>query len=668
MGIKEKIETLRNQLHEHNRRYYIDDAPVISDFEFDMLLKELESLEAAHPEYNDPNSPSVRVGGGITKSFNTVQHRYSMLSLSNSYSLEEIQEWITRVQKSAQEATFVCELKYDGVAIGIRYQNGVLVQAVTRGDGTQGDDITANVRTIRSIPLKLTGECPEDFEIRGEIVMPHAAFNSLNDKRTAAGLPTFANPRNCASGTLKLQDSSQVASRGLDAYLYYVLPKGVVNPSHAGAIRAAGDMGFKVPLEKNRFIEECESIDQIMDFIHHWDTARKDLPFDIDGIVIKVDSYAAQQELGYTAKSPRWATAYKFKAERVSTVLNEVTYQVGRTGAITPVANLEPVWLGGTTVKRASLHNSDQIELLNLYLGDSVFVEKGGEIIPKVVGVDLDKRADDAAKVIFIEECPECSTALVRKDGEAQHYCPNSESCPPQVSGRIEHYISRKAMDIAGMGSETVQLFVEKDLIRHPGDLYSLTFDQLIELEGFKEKSVQNILEGIDESKKVPFERVLFGLGIRHVGATVAKKLAKHFGSMYALAEASIEDVTAVDSMGEVIAREVHSYFRSENNALVLDALIEAGVQLEIVQSEDSITESPITGAKIVVSGVFERFSRNELKDTIEKYGGQNVGSISGKTTYVVAGEGMGPSKLKKAESLGVPILSEQDFIELLGL
>ena len=523
MGIKEKIEALRNQLHEHNRKYYIDDAPVISDYEFDMLLKELESLEAAHPEYTDPNSPSVRVGGGITKSFNTVQHRYSMLSLSNSYSLEEIQEWITRVQKSAPEATFVCELKYDGVAIGIRYENGVLVQAVTRGDGTQGDDITSNVRTIRSIPLKLNGEFPEDFEIRGEIVMPHAAFNSLNDKRTSAGLPTFANPRNCASGTLKLQDSSEVASRGLDAYLYYVLPEGVVSPSHAGAIRAAGDMGFKVPLEKNRFIEECESIDQIMDFIHHWDTARKDLPFDIDGIVIKVDSYAAQQELGFTAKSPRWATAYKFKAERVSTVLNEVTYQVGRTGAITPVANLEPVWLGGTTVKRASLHNRDQIELLNLYLGDSVFVEKGGEIIPKVVGVDLDKRAEDAAEVIFIEECPECATSLVRKEGEAQHYCPNTDSCPPQVSGRIEHFISRKAMDIAGMGSETVQLFVEKGLIRHPGDLYSLTFDELIELEGFKEKSVQNILEGILQSKEVPFERVLFGLGIRHVGATVAK-------------------------------------------------------------------------------------------------------------------------------------------------
>ena len=529
MGIKENIEALRNQLHEHNRRYYIDDAPVISDYEFDMLLKELESLEAAHPEYTDPNSPSVRVGGGITKSFKTVQHRYSMLSLSNSYSLEEIQEWITRVQKSAPEATFVCELKYDGVAIGIRYENGVLTQAVTRGDGTQGDDITSNVRTIRSIPLKLNGEFPEDFEIRGEIVMPHAAFNRLNDKRTAAGLPTFANPRNCASGTLKLQDSSEAASRGLDAYLYYVLPEGVVSPSHAGAIRTAGDMGFKVPLAKNRFIEECESIDQIMDFIGHWDIGRKDLPFDIDGIVIKVDNYAAQQELGFTAKSPRWATAYKFKAERVSTILNEVTYQVGRTGAITPVANLEPVWLGGTTVKRASLHNSDQIELLNLYLGDSVFVEKGGEIIPKVVGVDLDKRAAEAEEVTFIEECPECSTALVRKDGEAQHYCPNTDSCPPQVSGRIEHYISRKAMDIAGMGSETVQLLVKRGLISHPGDLYSLTFDQLIELEGFKEKSVQNILDGIEQSKEVPFERVLFGLGIRHVGATVAKKLAKHF-------------------------------------------------------------------------------------------------------------------------------------------
>ena len=667
MGVKEKIELLRNELHGHNRKYYIEDAPVISDYEFDMLLKELEILEAAHPEFEDPNSPSVRVGGGITKSFSTVQHRYPMLSLSNSYSLEEIQEWITRVQKSAPKATFVCELKYDGVAIGIRYQDGVLSQAVTRGDGTQGDDITANVRTIRSIPLKLIGEYPKDFEIRGEIVMPHAAFNSLNDKRTAAGMPTFANPRNCASGTLKLQDSSEVATRGLDAYLYYVLPEGVVSPSHAGAIRAAGNMGFKVPLEKNRFIEECATIDQIMDFIEYWDSARNDLPFDIDGIVIKVDSYSAQQELGFTAKSPRWATAYKFKAERLSTTLNEVTYQVGRTGAITPVANLEPVWLGGTTVKRASLHNSDQIELLDLYRGDSVFVEKGGEIIPKVVGVDLDKRPSQATAIVFIKNCPECDSELVRKEGEAQHYCLNASSCPPQLSGRIEHYISRKAMDIAGMGSETVQLLVKKGLIRHPGDLYSLTFDQLIALDGFKEKSVQNILDGVAQSKEVPFERVLFGLGIRHVGATVAKKLAKHFGSMYALAQANIEDITAVESMGEVIAREVHRYFRSEENALVLDALVEAGVQLESELVEENAIESPITGAKIVVSGVFERFSRNELKETIEKLGAQNVGSISGKTTYVVAGEGMGPSKLKKAQSLGVPILSEDEFIDLIG-
>lgn len=667
MGVKEKIELLRNELHGHNRKYYIEDAPVISDYEFDMLLKELEILEAAHPEFEDPNSPSVRVGGGITKSFSTVQHRYPMLSLSNSYSLEEIQEWITRVQKSAPKATFVCELKYDGVAIGIRYQDGVLSQAVTRGDGTQGDDITANVRTIRSIPLKLIGEYPKDFEIRGEIVMPHAAFNSLNDKRTAEGMPTFANPRNCASGTLKLQDSSEVATRGLDAYLYYVLPEGVVSPSHAGAIRAARNMGFKVPLEKNRFIKECATIDQIMDFIEYWDSARNDLPFDIDGIVIKVDSYSAQQELGFTAKSPRWATAYKFKAERLSTTLNEVTYQVGRTGAITPVANLEPVWLGGTTVKRASLHNSDQIELLDLYRGDSVFVEKGGEIIPKVVGVDLDKRPRQATAIVFIKNCPECDSELVRKEGEAQHYCLNASSCPPQLSGRIEHYISRKAMDITGMGSETVQLLVKKGLIRHPGDLYSLTFDQLIALDGFKEKSVQNILDGVAQSKEVPFERVLFGLGIRHVGATVAKKLAKHFGSMYALAQAKIEDITAVESMGEVIAREVHRYFRSEENALLLDALVEAGVQLESEIVEENAIESPITGAKIVVSGVFERFSRNELKETIEKLGAQNVGSISSKTTYVVAGEGMGPSKLKKAQSLGVPILSEDEFIDLIG-
>ena len=668
MGIKEQIEKLRDELHKHNHRYYIEDAPVISDYEFDMLLKDLENLESLHPEYAHPNSPTSRVGGNVTKSFSSVNHRYPMLSLSNTYSLEEIQEWILRVEKSVSNVSFVCELKYDGVAIGIRYENGEMVQAVTRGDGTQGDDITNNVRTIKSVPLRLNNGFPEDFEIRGEIVMPHKAFEALNERREAQDLPKFANPRNCASGTLKLQDSSEVATRGLDAYLYYVLPEGVLSSSHAASIQAARELGFKVPLKEDRFIAQCAGLDQIMDFIGHWEEKRKTLPFDIDGIVIKVDDYESQQELGFTAKSPRWATAYKFKAERVPTQLNSITYQVGRTGAITPVANLEPVWLGGTTVKRASLHNSDQIELLDLYEKDVVFVEKGGEIIPKVVAVDRAKRTPNAEQVIFIEKCPECSTPLERKEGEAQHYCPNIDHCPPQLCGRIEHFISRKAMDLAGMGAETVQLLVNKEFIRNSADLYSLSFDRLIKLEGFKEKSVQNILDGIQESKKIPFERVLFALGIRHVGSTVAKLLAKHFKSMYALAQASIEEIVNVEGIGEVIAGEVYRFFREEKNAAILDALVEAGLQMEVQEDLISTVSSPITNAKIVVSGVFEHFKRSELKEVIEKHGAQNVSSISSKTSYIVAGEGMGPAKLKKAQSLGIRILSEQEFIALLGL
>ena len=668
MGIKEQIKKLRDELHKHNHRYYIEDAPVISDYEFDMLLKELENLESLHPEYAHPNSPTSRVGGNVTKSFSSVNHRYPMLSLSNTYSLEEIQEWILRVEKSVSNVSFVCELKYDGVAIGIRYENGEMVQAVTRGDGTQGDDITNNVRTIKSVPLRLNNGFPEDFEIRGEIVMPHKAFEALNERREAQDLPKFANPRNCASGTLKLQDSSEVATRGLDAYLYYVLPEGVLSSSHAASIQAARELGFKVPLKEDRFIAQCAGLDQIMDFIGHWEEKRKTLPFDIDGIVIKVDDYESQQELGFTAKSPRWATAYKFKAERVPTQLNSITYQVGRTGAITPVANLEPVWLGGTTVKRASLHNSDQIELLDLYEKDVVFVEKGGEIIPKVVAVDRAKRTPNAEQVIFIDKCPECSTPLERKEGEAQHYCPNIDDCPPQLCGRIEHFISRKAMDLAGMGAETVQLLVNKEFIRNSADLYLLSFDRLIELEGFKEKSVQNILDGIQESKKIPFERVLFALGIRHVGSTVAKLLAKHFKSMYMLAQASIEEIVNVEGIGEVIAGEVYRFFREEKNAAILDALVEAGLQMEVQEDLISTVSSPITNAKIVVSGVFEHFKRSELKEVIEKHGAQNVSSISSKTSYIVAGEGMGPAKLKKAQSLGIRILSEQEFIALLGL
>jgi DNA ligase (NAD+) len=661
MNPQERIADLRTALHAHNHRYYILDQPTISDFEFDQLLKELEQLERQYPEFYDENSPTMRVGGSVVKSFNTVVHQYPMLSLGNTYNWEELADWIGRVEKLAPESTFVCELKYDGVAIGIRYEHGKLVQAVTRGDGTQGDDITTNVRTIRSVPLQLNGPAPESFEIRGEIVLPHAAFERLNAARRAEGQAEFANPRNCASGTLKLQDSSVVASRGLDAYLYFVLPDGVLADTHSKTIEAAGNLGFKVPRTSDKYIAECSGIEEIKSFIEYWDVERHQLPFDIDGIVIKVNDYKAQQDLGFTAKSPRWATAFKFKAEQVSTRLEHVSYQVGRTGAITPVANLKPVWLGGTTVKRASLHNQDQITLLDLHEGDEVFVEKGGEIIPKVVGIKLDARVAGAMPVKFISHCPECQTELVRKEGEAQHYCPNTNGCTPQISGRIQHFISRKAMDIMGMGSETVQLFVEKGLLHSIADLYDLTYDQIIALEGFKEKSVTNLLEGLNASKQIPFDRVLFGLGIRHVGATVAKKLARHFGSMTQLLQADFETLKAVDDIGEVIALQLTEYFNEDANLEELARLQHAGLQFEM-KVVDTPSEGPLVGAKVVVSGVFESFSRDELKGLIETLGGQNVSSISSKTTYVVAGEGMGPSKKAKAEKLGIPVLSEEEF------
>jgi len=665
MNPQERIADLRTTLHEHNHRYYILDQPTISDFEFDQLLKELEQLERQFPEYYDENSPTMRVGGSVVKSFNTVVHQYPMLSLGNTYNWEDLADWIGRVEKLAPESTFVCELKYDGVAIGIRYEHGKLVQAVTRGDGTQGDDITSNVRTIRSVPLQLNGPAPESFEIRGEIVLPHAAFERLNASRRAESQAEFANPRNCASGTLKLQDSSVVASRGLDAYLYFVLPDGVLADTHSKTIEAAGNLGFKVPRTSDKYIAECSGIEEIKSFIEYWDVKRHHLPFDIDGIVIKVNDYKAQQDLGFTAKSPRWATAFKFKAEQVSTRLEHVSYQVGRTGAITPVANLKPVWLGGTTVKRASLHNQDQIALLDLHEGDEVFVEKGGEIIPKVVGIKLDARAAGAMPVEFISHCPECQTELVRKEGEAQHYCPNTNGCTPQIRGRIQHFISRKAMDIMGMGSETVQLFVEKGLIHSIADLYDLTYDQIIALEGFKDKSVTNLLEGLNASKQIPFDRVLFGLGIRHVGATVAKKLARHFGSMTQLLQADFETLKAVDDIGEVIALQLTEYFNEDANLEEFARLQQAGLQFEM-EVVDTPSEGPLVGAKVVVSGVFESFSRDELKALIETLGGQNVSSISSKTTYVVAGEGMGPSKKTKAEKLGIPVLSEKEFKALI--
>jgi DNA ligase (NAD+) len=667
MDVQIEIERLRSELHKHNHRYYTLDAPVISDYDFDQLLKKLEQLEAAHPEFFDLNSPSVRVGGEVTKNFETVSHRFPMLSLGNTYSLEELQDWIIRVQKLAPNATFVCELKYDGVAIGIQYVNGALARAVTRGDGAQGDDITTNVRTIKSIPLQLTAPYPEDFEIRGEIVLPHARFDALNAQRSAQGLSLFANPRNCASGTLKLQDSAEVAKRGLDAYLYYVLPEGVLASNHSESIAHAGKLGFKIPRTQDKFIAKCDSIEAIMNFVDHWDKARKELPFDIDGVVIKVDNYKAQEDLGFTAKSPRWATAFKFKAERIPTVLESVSYQVGRTGAITPVANLKPVWLGGTTVKRASLHNEDQIVALDLHNGDTVFVEKGGEIIPKVVGVDVDNRKESALRIEFISHCPECHSPLSRLDGEAQHYCLNESSCEPQVSGRIDHFISRKAMDIMGMGSETVALLVKKNLVRTPADLYKLTYEELIQLDGFKERSVLNILDGVEASKSQPFERVLFAIGIRHVGATVAKKLVRHFRAIESLLSANREDLLAAEEIGEVIADQLLATFQKPEWRSEIERLRQYGLNFE-VELKEQISDSPISAKKIVVSGVFESISRNELKELIETLGGSNVSSISGKTDYVFAGEGMGPAKLKKATSLGVPILNEMEVRTLLNL
>ena len=667
MDVQIEIERLRSELHKHNHRYYTLDAPVISDYDFDQLLKKLEQLEAAHPEFFDPNSPSVRVGGEVTKNFETVSHRFPMLSLGNTYSLEELQDWIIRVQKLAPNATFVCELKYDGVAIGIQYVNGALSRAVTRGDGAQGDDITTNVRTIKSIPLQLTAPYPEDFEIRGEIVLPHARFDALNAQRSAQGLSLFANPRNCASGTLKLQDSAEVAKRGLDAYLYYVLPEGVLASNHSESIAHAGKLGFKIPRTQDKFIAKCDSIEAIMNFVDHWDKARKELPFDIDGVVIKVDNYKAQEDLGFTAKSPRWATAFKFKAERIPTVLESVSYQVGRTGAITPVANLQPVWLGGTTVKRASLHNEDQIAALDLHNGDTVFVEKGGEIIPKVVGVDVDNRMESALRIEFISHCPECHSPLSRLDGEAQHYCLNESSCEPQVSGRIDHFISRKAMDITGMGSETVALLVKKNLVSTPADLYKLTYEELIQLDGFKERSVLNVLDGVEASKSQPFERVLFAIGIRHVGATVAKKLVRHFRAIESLLSANREDLLAAEEIGEVIADQLLATFQKPEWRSEIERLRQYGLNFE-VELKEQISDSPISAKKIVVSGVFESISRNELKELIETLGGSNVSSISGKTDYVFAGEGMGPAKLKKATSLGVPILNEMEVRTLLNL
>jgi DNA ligase (NAD+) len=667
-AIQARMSFLEREIHRHNYLYYVLSNPEISDYEFDMLLKELEELERQYPQFSSVNSPTKRVGGDITKKFPTVVHQFPMLSLSNTYSEGEILDWEQRVKKllGDNNIEYVCELKYDGVAIGIRYENGQLAQAVTRGDGIQGEDVTTNVRTIRTIPLVLHGDFPASFEIRGEIFMPRRAFELLNLQRQKEGEPLFANPRNTASGTLKLQDSSIVAQRDLDCFLYGVYAHEVIADSHFDAVQKAGTWGFKVPKSSERYIELHNSIEGIMDFIHYWNDNRLELPFDIDGVVIKVNNFKQQQNLGFTAKSPRWAIAYKFKAERVQTKLLSVDFQVGRTGAITPVANLEPVALGGTIVKRASLHNADQIEKYDLHLEDYVYVEKGGEIIPKIVGVNIALRKSDAIPVAFVTKCPECNTPLERREGEAQHFCPNEAGCPPQIKGKLEHFISRKAMNIEGMGSETIELLYEHNLVRNVADLYDLRYEDLIGLERMADKSVKNILDGIEASKSVPFERVLFALGIRFVGETVAKKLAYAFKNLDALLAASYEELIEIEEIGDKIALSIREYFSEMENLEILARLRDAGLQFKVEEKE--FAGDVLAGASIVLSGVFERMSRDELKALIESYGGKNSGSISSKTTYVVAGENMGPAKLEKAKKLGVKILSEQEFYQLLGL
>jgi DNA ligase (NAD+) len=665
LNIKEKIEQLRAELNEHNYKYYVLNEPAITDYEFDMKLEELIRLEKEYPEFQDDNSPSKRVGGDITKSFPTVKHKYPMLSLSNSYSIEEVREFDERAKKTLEaNPEYVCELKYDGVAIGITYKNGKLFRAVTRGDGSEGEDITANVKTIRTIPLTLNGNFPQEFDIRGEIIFPLDAFNKLNEERRKQEEPEFANPRNTASGTLKLQDSSIVASRGLDCYLYSVYSDEKLFTNHYDAVLTASQWGFKIPSIEKKYIFKASSIEEIEKHINYWDTHRNNLPFIIDGIVIKVNDYNQQEILGYTAKSPRWAIAYKFKAEKVLTKLESVSYQVGRTGAITPVANLTPVELGGTTVKRASLHNQDQIEKLDLRENDFVYVEKGGEIIPKIVGVEESKRDHHSQKIQFIQNCPECSSELVRKEGEAQHFCPNENGCKPQIIGKIQHFIGRKMMDIDGLGNETVEQLFDAGLIKDISDLFELTKEQLLPLERMAEKSVQNLLDGIEQSKNAPFDRVLFALGIRHVGETVAKKLAKHFKSIQAISSATFEELCEVDEIGDKIAQSVINYFNDDKNRALIEKLIAAGLNFELKETEQ--TKDTLKGKSFVISGVFETFSRDELKDSIEKNGGKVVGSISKKTDFVIAGDNMGPSKLQKAQELGVKIISENDYKEMI--
>lgn len=665
MTAKEKIDQLRVELHQHNYNYYVLNAPEISDKEFDDRMHQLQNLEREHPELQDDNSPTMRIGSDINKNFTQVSHKYPMLSLGNTYSEAEVSDFYERVNKALNEDFEICcELKYDGTSISLTYEDGKLVRAVTRGDGEKGDDVTDNVKTIRSIPLVLHDNYPQLFEIRGEILMPWAVFEELNREKEAREEPLFANPRNAASGTLKLQNSSVVASRKLDAYLYYLLGEGLPCDGHYENLQMAASWGFKI----SEYTRKVQSLEAVFEFINYWDAERKKLPVATDGIVLKINSLRQQKNLGFTAKSPRWAIAYKFQAERALTRLNKVTYQVGRTGAVTPVANLDAVQLSGTVVKRASLHNADIIEGLNLHIGDMVYIEKGGEIIPKITGVDEDARGMLLGeKVKFITHCPECGSKLIRYEGEAAHYCPNETDCPPQIKGKIEHFISRKAMNIDGLGPETVDMFFRLGLIKNTADLYQLKADDIKGLNRMGEKSAENIINGIAASKEVSFERVLFALGIRFVGETVAKKIAKSFADIEELKNAGLEKLKNIDEIGERIAQSIITYFSVSSNCDLVERLKSAGLQLHRKEEDQSDYTDKLVGQSVVISGVFTHYSRDEYKDLIEKNGGKNVGSISAKTSFILAGENMGPAKLEKAQKLGVKIMNEDEFLELIS-
>lgn len=665
MNIQETIQTLRDELNQHNYNYYVLDNATISDYDFDIKLKKLQDLENKYPEFFDEDSPTQRVGGTVTKNFKTIAHQYRMYSLDNSYSKEDLIDWENRIQRVLGNINlqYTCELKYDGASISISYENGKLVQALTRGDGFQGDEVTNNIKTIKSIPIKLKGDYPEKFDIRGEIILPYAGFEKMNQELIEIGETPYSNPRNTASGSLKLQDSAEVAKRPLECLLYFVTGNNLPFETQYEGLELARKWGFKVPNEA-KLVNDMQ---EVFDFIDYWDIHRHQLPYETDGVVIKVNNIHSQEELGYTAKSPRWAIAYKFKSEQVSTKLKSISYQVGRTGAITPVANLEPVQLAGTIVKRASLHNADQIEKLDIRINDTVFVEKGGEIIPKIIAVDLEKRPENSEITQYITHCPECQTELVRNIGEANHYCPNFYGCPPQIIGRVQHYISRKAMDIEGLGGETVALLFNNGLVYNYADLYELKVEDILHLERMAQKSAENLVNGVEKSKEIPFESVLFALGIRFVGETVAKKLAKHYKNIDALSQASLMDLILVDEIGERIAKSVIEFFENEENKIIIERLKSYGVQFETVERINPNATEKFIGKTFVVSGVFSQFSRDELKKTIEDNGGKVGSSISAKTDFVVAGDNMGPAKLEKATKLNIPILSEDDFITKLN-